>query len=73
MQTRFHELVDLTTPKPRGDQGLLNIFSPSIIDLVTPKPALVVDFSTPELAQLVALVVDLSTPELLACSPSCRS
>jgi hypothetical protein len=57
------ELVDLTTPEPRRDQGSSNISSPPIIDLVTPGPALVVDPSTPELDQLVAPVVDLSTPE----------
>ena len=57
------ELVDLTTPEPRRDQGLSNISSPPIIDLVTPEPALVVDLSTPEPDQLVAPVVDLSTPE----------
>jgi hypothetical protein len=43
------ELVDLTTPKPRHNQGLLNTSNPPIIDLVTPKPALVVDLSTPKL------------------------
>jgi len=48
MQTRFHELVDLTTPEPRRDQGSSNISSPPIIDLVTPEPALVVDLSTPK-------------------------
>ena len=57
------ELVDLTTPEPRRDQGLSNISNPPIIDLVTLEPALVVDLSTPEPDQLVALVVDLSTPE----------
>ena len=71
------ELVDLTTPEPRHDQGLSNISSPPIIDLVTPKPVLVVDLSTPKLGQLVALVVDLSTPELeqlvLALSVSARA
>jgi hypothetical protein len=46
------------------NDGSLNVFTPPIIDLVTPKPVLVVDLSTPELGQLVALVVDLSTPEL---------
>jgi hypothetical protein len=57
------ELVDLTTPEPRSDQGSSNISSPPIIDLVTPEPALVVDLSTPKPDQLVAPVVDLSTPE----------
>jgi hypothetical protein len=57
------ELVDLTTPEPRRDQGLSNISSPPIIDLVTPEPAPVVDLSTPKPDQLVAPVVDLSTPE----------
>ena len=78
MQTRFaknciiaglalcskFELVNLTTLKPRRDQGLLNISSPPIIDLVMLELALVVDLSTLELDQLVALVVDLSTLEL---------
>jgi hypothetical protein len=47
------ELIDLTTPRPRRDQGSSNISSPPIIDLVTPEPALVVDLRTPELDQLV--------------------
>jgi hypothetical protein len=75
MQTRFEvletgsalsskfELVDLTTPEPRRDEGSLIISRPPIIDLVTPNLILVVDLSTPELDQLVAPVVDLSTPE----------
>jgi hypothetical protein len=57
------ELVDLSTPEPRRDQGLSNISSPPIIDLVTPEPVLVVDLSPPEPGQLMAPVVDLSTPE----------
>jgi hypothetical protein len=63
IQTHFHELVDLTMSEPRHDQGLLNISSPPIIDLVTPEPALVVDLSTPEPDQLVASVINLSTSE----------
>jgi hypothetical protein len=75
MQTRFQvleagsasrskfELVDLTTPEPRRDEGSSIISSPPIIDLVTPEPVLVVDLSTPEPGQLVAPVVYLSTPE----------
>lgn len=63
-RSRF-ELIDLTTPEPRRDQGSLNISSPLIIDLVTPEPALALDLSTrsPEPDQPVAPVVDLSTPE----------
>lgn len=57
------ELVDLTTPEPRCDQGSSNISSSPIIDLVTPEPALVIDLSTPEPDQPVVPVVDLSTPE----------
>ena len=57
------ELVDLTTPEPRHDQGSSNISSPPIIDLVTPEPALVVNLSTPEPDQFVAPVVDLGTPK----------
>jgi hypothetical protein len=71
------ELVDLTTPEPRCDEGLLIISRPPIIDLVTPEPVLVVDLSTLEPDQLVALVVDLSTPEpeqlVLALSVSARA
>jgi hypothetical protein len=74
MQTRFQglevglalsevELVNLTTPEPMHNNGLPNVSTPSIIDLVTPKPVLVIDLSTPEPGQLVALVVNLSTPE----------
>ena len=33
------EFVDLTTPELIHDKGLLNISSPPIINLVTPKPA----------------------------------
>jgi hypothetical protein len=55
------ELVDLTTPEPRRNEGSSIISSPPIIDLVTPEPVLVVDPSTPEPGQLVAPVVDLST------------
>ena len=57
------ELVDLTTPEPRCDEGLSIISRPPIIDLVTPEPVPAVDLSTPEPDQLVAPVVDLSTPE----------
>jgi hypothetical protein len=57
------ELVDLTTPEPRRDEGSSIISHPPIIDLVTPEPVPVVDLSTPEPDQLVAPVVDLSTPE----------
>jgi hypothetical protein len=57
------ELVDLTTPEPRHDEGSSIISRPPIIDLVTPEPVPVVDLSTPEPDQLVAPVVDLSTPE----------
>jgi hypothetical protein len=57
------ELVDLTTPEPRRDEGSSIISRPPIIDLVTPDPIPVVDLSTPEPDQLVAPVVDLSTPE----------
>jgi len=63
LHSRALELVDLTTPEPRCDQGSSIISRPPIIDLVTPDPILVVDLSTPEPDQLVALVVDLSTPE----------
>jgi hypothetical protein len=54
------ELVDLTTPEPRRNTGLL-MSSPPIIDLTTPEATLVVDRSTPEPVQLEASVVDLST------------
>jgi len=59
MQTRFHgreqqaqqahlkfEFVNLTTPEPRQDQGLPNISSPPVINLVTLEPVLVVDLGT---------------------------
>jgi hypothetical protein len=48
------ELVDLTTPEPRRDQGSSNISSPPIIDLVTPEPALVVDGETFSVTRLTA-------------------
>jgi hypothetical protein len=63
LRSKF-ELIDLITPKPRHDEGSSIISCPLIIDLVTPKPVLVVNLSTPEPDQLVAPVVDLSTPEL---------
>jgi len=61
------ELVDLTMPEPRRDEGSSIISRPPIIDLVTPEPVPVVDLSTPEPDQLVAPVVDLSTPEPEQC------
>jgi hypothetical protein len=71
------ELVDLTTPEPRRDEGSSIISRPPIIDLVTPEPVPVVDLSTPNPDQLVVLVVDLSTPEpeqlVLALSVSARA
>jgi hypothetical protein len=66
MQTRFaqeeqlalqahskFELVDLTTPKPTHNDSLLDVSTPSIINLATPKPVLIVDLSTPKLEQLI--------------------
>jgi hypothetical protein len=69
MQTRFEvleagsassskfELVDLTTPEPRRDEGSSIISRPPIIDLVTPDPIPVVDLSRTRSAR----------------GPSCRS
>lgn len=69
MLARFYVIkakncVDFTTLKLKHNKGLLNTFSLLIIDLVTLKPALIVDLNTLKLNQLIALVVDLSTLKL---------
>ena len=64
------ELVDLTTPEPRRDEGSSIISRPPIIYLVTPEPVPVVDLRTPEPEQLVpALSVSARALAMSQCRP----